>query len=158
VTVNLWRIASDTPSWTAEDLAGKGAASNGARWNLVGERVTYASSSVSLAAWETRAHLGVSGARLPFNRFLVCIGVPDDIWDSRATLPSPPPVGWNSIPEGLVSRQLGSRWLLNMKTVLCEVPSVIIDEEVNVLINPAHPDVQRLTTTKVRRFLYDHRV
>lgn len=57
MTVSLWRIASDTASWTAEDMAGKGAAIHGSRWNQAGEHVTYASTSISLAAWETRAHL-----------------------------------------------------------------------------------------------------
>ena len=33
MTVSLWRIAADTPLWTAEDMAGKGAAHKGARWN-----------------------------------------------------------------------------------------------------------------------------
>src|SRR5207237_7996477 len=56
VTVSLWRIAADTPLWTAEDMAGKGAAHKGARWNHAGEHVIYAAPSVSLAAWETRAH------------------------------------------------------------------------------------------------------
>jgi N-ethylmaleimide reductase len=55
--------------WTAEDMAGKGAAHEGARWNHAGEHVTYAATSVSLAAWETRAHFG-KGARLPWNRRL----------------------------------------------------------------------------------------
>jgi RES domain-containing protein len=41
---------------------------------------------------------------------------------------------------------------------LLVVPSVIIAEEHNVLINPAHPDAKRITATKVRRFVYDHRV
>lgn len=49
MTVSLWRIASDTPSYTAEDMAGKGAASSGARWNHAGEHVTYAATSISLA-------------------------------------------------------------------------------------------------------------
>jgi RES domain-containing protein len=158
VTVRLWRIASDTPAWTAEDLAGKGAASRGGRWNGVGELATYASTSVSLAAWETRAHLGRSGTRLPFNRFLVRIDVPDAVWAARSHLATPLPVGWNAIPEGMVSRGLGSAWLAAGISALFVVPSVIIDEEDNVVINPAHHDAKRLIATKVRKFLYDHRV
>jgi RES domain-containing protein len=41
---------------------------------------------------------------------------------------------------------------------LLAVPSVIIVEEDNVLINPAHPDAKRITATKMRRFVYDRRV
>jgi RES domain-containing protein len=157
VTVRLWRIAADTPSWTAEDLAGKGAAHKGSRWNDAGEHVTCAATSISLAAWETRAHLG-RGAGLPWNRYLVRIDVPDDVWAARAMLPRPPPVGWDAIPEGLVSRAVGSAWLSAGRTALLAAPSVIIAEEDNVLINPAHPDARRVTAVKVRRFVYDHRV
>ena len=154
MTVSLWRVAADTPQWTAEDLAGKGAANKGARWNHPGQHVTYAATSISLAAWETRAHFG-KGPRLPWNRYLVRIDVPDDVWGVRHIMARPPPVGWDAIPEGLVSRSLGSAWLRGGPTALLAVPSVIIYEEDNVLINAAHPDVGRIIATKVRRFVYD---
>lgn len=157
MTASLWRVASDTPQWSADDLAGKGAASKGARWNHPGEHVTYASMSISLAAWETRAHFGKAGA-LPWNRFLVRIDMPDEVWAARQSLARPPAVGWDAIPEGLVARALGSAWLRAGKAALLVVPSVIIDEEDNVLINPAHADAVRISAAKVRRFVYDHRV
>jgi RES domain-containing protein len=158
MTVSLWRIASDTPQWSADDLAGKGAASRGSRWNHPGEALTFAATSVSLAAWETRAHLGKSAARLPWNRFLVRIDVPEAVWAARLVLPRPVKVGWDAIPEGLVSRELGSAWLRGGASALLVVPSAIIEEEDNVLVNPAHQDAGALTATKVRRFVYDHRV
>ena len=158
MTVSLWRIASDTPDWTAQDMGGKGAASKGARWNHAREHVAYTSTSISLAAWETRAHLGKAGTQLPFNRYLVRIDVPDDIWAARTLAAAPLPVGWEAIPEGMVSRNIGSAWLKACSAALFVVPSTIIEEENNVLINPAHPDAARLSATKIRRFLYDHRV
>lgn len=158
MTVKLWRIAADTPSWTADDMAGKGAAHKGSRWNGPGEHVTYASTSISLAAWETRAHLGRGGAQLPFNRCLVCIDVPDSVWAARTQVPRPLPLSWNAIPAGLVSRSIGSAWLAMGTSALLVVPSVVIEEEDNVLINPVHPDVRQLVPEKVRRFLYGHRV
>ncbi len=158
MTVSLWRIASDTPEWTAEDLGGKGAAAKGARWNHPREHVTYTSTSISLAAWETRAHLGKAGTALPFNRYLVRIDVPDDVWAARTRLAAPLPVGWDAIPEGLVSRSLGSAWLAAGRSALLVVRSVVIEEEDNILINPAHPACAGLGVAKIRRFLYDHRV
>jgi RES domain-containing protein len=155
--MQLWRVASDTPGWTADDMSGKGAASKGARWNHPGELVTYATTSISFAAWETRAHFG-RGAALPWNRFLVRVDVPDHVWAARQTLPRPPPVGWDAIPEGMVSRNAGSAWLKAVASALLIVPSVIIDEEDNVLIDPAHADCARIVASKVRRFVYDHRV
>ncbi|MBV6320531.1 RES family NAD+ phosphorylase [Duganella violaceipulchra] len=100
MTVSLWRIASDTTAWTADDMSGKGAANRGARWNQAGEHVAYAATSISLAAWETRAHFGA----------------------------------------------------------VLVVPSVIINEEDNVLINPTHPDAARIAVARIRQFLYDPRV
>lgn len=158
MTIALWRIATDTPEWTADDMAGKGAAAKGGRWNAPGEQVTYASTFISLAAWETRAHLGRLATALPFNRILLRIDVPDDVWASRETLERPLPVGWNVIPEGKVSRALGSAWLTAGRSALLCAPSVIVDEEDNVLINPAHADAAGLRVTRVRRFQYDHRV
>jgi RES domain-containing protein len=158
MTVSVWRIASDTPDWHAQDMAGKGAAAKGGRWNAPGEHVTYAATSISLAAWETRAHLGRRGTTLPFNRVLVRIDVPNDVWAAREKPALPLPVGWDVVPEGRVSRRLGSDWLARGKSALLCVPSVIINEEDNVLINPAHPDVAKLSTTRVRRFFYDQRV
>ncbi len=138
-------------------MSGKGAAAAGARWNHPGERVTYAATSISLAAWETRAHFAKGGA-LPWNRFLVRIDGPDTVWAARTVLNRPPATGWDAIPEGRVSRNAGSAWLKAVASALLTVPSVIISEEDNVLINPAHPDHARIMAVKVRRFIYDHRV
>jgi RES domain-containing protein len=67
-------------------------------------------------------------------------------------------VGWNAIPEGSVSRHEGSDWLKTGATALLAVPSVIIDEEDNILINPGHAHSARIVASKIRRFVYDHRV
>lgn len=156
-TVSLWRIATDTPQWAADDLSGKGAALRGARWNHAGEHAVYASTSISLAAWETRAHFG-QGGRLPWNRFLVRMDVPAEVWAAREVVAQALPIGWDAIPEGLVSRALGSKWLSAVRTALQVVPSVIVNEEHNVIINPAHADAKHIKAVKVRRFVYDHRV
>jgi RES domain-containing protein len=61
-------------------------------------------------------------------------------------------------PEGLASRRLGSEWLSAAPSALLAVPSAIVEEERNVLVDPLHPDARRLFASKVRRFLYDPRV
>lgn len=62
--------------------------------------------SISLAAWETRAHFG-RGAALPWNRFPVRIDVPDKIWATREILTRPLPVGWDAIPRDVSLRAKG---------------------------------------------------
>ena len=153
MTVALWRIAATAPAYEAHDLSGAGAKNTGGRWNSVGMAVTYSSMSIALAAHETVVHLRSAG--LPLNRYLVRIDVPDDVWGARQVLA--PPVGWDALPVGMTSVQAGDGWLRSKASALLVVPSVIVPEESNVLINPAHPDTARITATALRKWLYDPR-
>ncbi|MFZ5520703.1 MAG: RES family NAD+ phosphorylase [Pseudomonadota bacterium] len=154
MTVVLWRIATDTPEYEAHDLGGKGAEKTGGRWNRPGRPVVYSASSVALACLETVVHLNAAG--LPLNRFLVRIEVPDELWQARRTLtPADLPVGWSAIPEGKVSLDIGDGWLQDARTALLAVPSVIVPEESNVLINPLHPQAAGIHAAKVRPWFYD---
>lgn len=106
---------------------------------------------------ETIVHL--AGGDLPLNRYLVRIEVPEDLWSAaQALTPDDAPVGWDAVPAGKVSIDHGTGWLHNGTSLLLSVPSVIVPEERNVLINPAHPDIVRLGVTKMRKWLYDARV
>lgn len=154
---SLWRIATDTPDYTADDLGGKGAEISGGRWNRKGTRVLYTSTTIALACLETIVHLNAGG--LPLNRYLVEIIIPPAAWKARTVAsPSDLPVGWDAEPAGKISLDYGMGWLSSRKTLLLQVPSVIVPEEANVLINPAHPGATRITATKRRRWLYDPRL
>lgn len=153
----LFRIGSDTRSYTADDMTGTGAKVSGGRWNDVGVALVYASPTRSLACLETFVHLNAGG--LPLNRYLVEIEVPDDLWAAaEAVTPSSLAVGWDAEPTGLVSINFGSNWANSGRSALLRVPSVIVPEEQNVLINTTHPDVGRITARKVRKWLYDPRM
>lgn len=153
----LWRIATDTKQYAAEDMAGIGAKISGGRWNDVGVALVYSSESRALACLETVVHLNAGG--LPFNRYLVEIEVPDDVWAAAETVvTSELPVGWDAEPAGLESVRFGSTWVASCKSALLLAPSVIVPEERNALINPAHPDAARITARKVRKWLYDPRL
>lgn len=109
---------------------------------------------MALACLETVVHLNAAG--LPLNRFLVRIEVPDELWQARRTLtPADLPVGWSAIPEGKVSLDIGDGWLQDARTALLAVPSVIVPEESNVLINPLHPQAAGIHAAKVRPWFYD---
>lgn len=73
VTVTVWRIGSDAPTYTAEDRTGEGAKANGGRWNSKGLAMVYSASSVALACLETVVHIKASD--LPMNRYLVRITI-----------------------------------------------------------------------------------
>ena len=152
----LWRIATDTPGWSADDLAGRGAEATGGRWNIRGAPVIYASQTRALACLETLVHLNAGG--LPLNRYLVAIEVSDAIWSAAEILDALSlQVGWDATPPGRVSLETGMAWLRSRRSALLFTPSVIVPEEFSILINPGHPDSRSITATKVRRWLYDPR-
>lgn len=80
---SVWRIATDTNDYEADDLSGEGAKITGGRWNEVGVPMLYTSGSRALASLETIVHLNAGG--LPLNRYLVEIDVPTDIWSVSET-------------------------------------------------------------------------
>lgn len=155
--VEIWRIAADTPDFGAEDLAGRGAELTGGRWNRKGTPLVYASASRALAGLETVVHLA-SGDALPLNRYLVRIGIPMGLWSARTVFDPRRHVGWDAAPAGKVSMDWGTDWARGGTTLLAQVPSVIVPEEHNLLVNPRHPDVARLTAVKIRKWTYDQRL
>ena len=117
----------------------------------------YTSTNIALACLETAVHLKQRG--LPLNRYLVKITVPLDTWKMRETMAAADlPVGWDALPEGKVSLDVGDTWLAGGAAPLLVVPSVIVPEEHNVLINPAHALSKGIVAAKVRKWLYDPRL
>jgi RES domain-containing protein len=96
---------------------------------------------------------------LPLNRYLVEVTIPDDVWaNAQAQTPSSLPVGWKAEPAGQVSIQFGTTWVRSRRSALLVIPSVIVQEEFNVLISPAHADSARIAAVKLRRWIYDPRL
>jgi RES domain-containing protein len=153
--ISVWRIATDTPGYTADDLTGAGAKISGGRWNRAGNAMLYCASNISLAVLETFVHLKAGG--LPLNRYLVELSIPDPLWRGATRL-EPPPVGWDAIPAGKVSLDEGDRWLKANASAVLIVPSAVVAEEANVLINPLHPDARQIAARKVRKWTYDPRL
>jgi RES domain-containing protein len=155
MTVPLWRIAVEAPAYAANDLSGTGARTTGGRWNSKGTPVVYCATNIALATLETVHYLRSGG--LPFNRFLVRIDVPDAVWDARQVL-DPLPGGWDAIPAGLAARTGGDAWIAAGVSALLLVPSVIVPDEYNVLINPRHADAAAIKATTLKRWIYDPRL
>jgi len=153
----LWRIAKHTARYAAADLGGGGAKLMGGRWNSKGVEVVYAATSIALATLETLAHLGDNIAIR--NAFLVSINVPASVWRKREIIEaSELPPTWQAEPPGSTSIDFGDAWLKKKSAALLLVPSVIVPEEYNVLINPLHSDTSRITAQVLRQFIYDPRL
>jgi RES domain-containing protein len=156
LSVVLWRIAQETREYRADDLSGGGAAKTGGRWNSVGKPAVYTSRSVALAYLETLAHLG---REAPRNRFLVRIVVPDRVWDQALWAKEKDlPKTWRAEPAGMGSVQFADKWLVGSKSALLCLPSAIVPEDTNVLINPNHEDAASIQARVQRQLLYDPRL
>jgi RES domain-containing protein len=153
----VWRIAADTPDHGADDLSGKGAARSGGRWNRKGTPLVYTSTSMALACLETIVHLGGMHP-LPLNRYLVEIEIPDEAWAARTRFDVAAHVGWDALPAGLISIDWGTQWAKTAAQLVAEVPSIVVPEESNILLNPVHPLAATLVPTKLRRWTYDGRL
>lgn len=153
----LWRIAKHTAEYDATDLSGGGAKVAGGRWNSKGTPVVYAATSIALATLETLARLGDNISIR--NAFLVKIHVPQTVWKTRALVEAKDlPATWLAEPPGSTTIQYGDEWIAGMAEPVILVPSVIVPEEYNVLINPAHPLSKHITASVLRQYVYDPRL
>lgn len=153
----LWRIAKNTVRYAATDLSGGGAKSVGGRWNSKGVEAVYAACSIALATLEALVHLGDNVAIR--NAFLVSITVPPPVWKKREIIEAEAlDRTWQAEPPGSTSIKFGDEWLHGGTAALLLVPSAIIPEEYNVLINPSHPDSKRIIAEVRRQFIYDPRL
>lgn len=133
--MKFYRLESPQRVDAAEAFSGKGGLFAAGRWNSIGGLVVYTSESVSLAYLEKLAHLDAGN---PFNNLLLYeIEIPDYLIEIRpeASLPD----GWDMRPPGPASRAVGDRWFAEKRSVALLVPSVIVEQERNALINPLHP-------------------
>ena len=113
-------------------FGGQGSLYGDGRWHHRGRLVVYTASHRSLALLEVHAHLDRKNQLQPFVAWE--IEVPDKFIVEPGALPR----GWLSDLEA--TRTYGDAWLVARSSVGLCVPSVIVPSEMNVLLNPAHPD------------------
>src|SRR6267142_3721391 len=147
----LWRIARRP---YALDRVGIGAERDGGRWNLPGTAVIYAGQSIAICALEQFVHLaGVT----PSDLVLVRIELPDDYSAERPALASLPS-DWDAVPAGPGSMQFGTQWAQTNRTLVLYVPSALVREEGNAVLNPNHPEFAGVAMRIERSFSYDPRM
>jgi len=125
------------------------------RWNIKGRAVIYASESRSLACLENLAHRSGPG---PSGEFRVLVlEVPDELHISTVHL-TDLSIGWRSLTDLRECQRIGEDWILKGESAFLRVPSVIIPEENNVVINTMHPDFRSVKVREVLPFLFDPRM
>jgi RES domain-containing protein len=132
---------------------GEGARLAGGRWNSPGQRAMYLSTTLSLAAMETFVHLGEDAVRLAYVYFEV--EIPAAITVSTLARA---PKGWRDEPPTTASMRAGDQWLMAGKSALLEVPSAVIPSEMNLILNPMHPDSAKLRVGAARAIHFDPRM
>ena len=150
--VVAWRITARRDPAGAFD--GEGARLFGGRWNRVGTRMVYASEHLSLAALELLVHLDAEDA--PARLFRFRCELPDDAVERlpRTRLPR----RWREYPAPEATAALGSEWAARGEALALAVPSAVVPEELNYLLNPAHPRFAELALSPGEPFSFDPRV
>lgn len=138
-----------------KDLSGQGSKLYGTRWSSPGIPVVFTAESRALAALEFYVHVGIA---VPRSTSLATIQVPDDCDISVINL-SDLPKNWQTHPAPLKLQKFGADWFGSPASgCLLKVPSALVPQEYNYLINPAHADCKRIRILQVERYLYDQRL
>ena len=152
--MKVWRISK--AQYASQAFTGMGAKLLGGRWNYPGEAVVYTSFSLALATLETYVHLP-SPLTLPKNLVAVAAEIPDTLTREVIAVHQLP-ADWQNAPPPDALKQLGSTWLQRQQTAILVVPSSIIPEETNFLLNPAHADFPHIHIGQPQPFIYDLRM
>jgi RES domain-containing protein len=137
-------------------LDGMGGLYGSGRWHKKGNLVIYTSEHASLAAWEKIVHV-TNFTNLPNNLLLVKIEIPDN--PEIQTVPETVLVkGSNSFPFASETVEFGTTFLRKIEYLALKVPSAIIPEEFNIILNPLHPGIKDCNVISTIPFVFDKRV
>ena len=149
--MQLWRL---TRAEHAPGLDGEGARLHGGQWNSPGLPMVYAASSLALAVLEVFVHLPPALRRQGGPPPLVAVAL--DLADGDLG-----EIDVTSLPQkyGIPDCQaLGEAWLLSSAGVAARVPSQVIAQEWNIVLNPRHSAIGRVTVAAVTPFRFDPRL
>ena len=125
------------------------------RWNLKGSFVIYTAGSRALACLENVVHRSGEGLNDQFRT--VVIGIPDDII-IESIAPEVLPLGWQLTKNYPVCQSFGNDWYSRRTSAVLRVPSFIIPEEYNFILNTIHPDFQSINIMSTEAFFFDPRI
>lgn len=149
--MRVWRICSRRHA----AFDGEGARRFGGRWNHRGSAIVYTSESLSLAALEYFVNLDSDLA--PGDLVFVSAEIPQDVTIKRVEA-ADLPKDWRRYPAPEALQDMGSEWAAKALSAVLAVPSAVIPEERNYLLNPAHPGFKRISFTRLKAFHFDPRM
>ena len=150
--IRAWRLSK---ARYAGDLTGQGAARDGQRWNQSGQRAVYLGLTPEITVLEVLVHLnGVLIAPLVLSAYVVPAG-PGLISEAE---PEALPAGWNAIPHGQASAVFGGDWLRDGRQLGLLLPSVVVPQARNLLLNPLHSAMAEVALVHQEPFQLDERL
>lgn len=145
----------DDARWVGSSFNGAGAAYEGGRWNSAGVRVVYGSQHLAMAASEKYVHLPKPiPPKLEFVAYRINFG---HVRIKHVRLEDLP-ADWQTMPVPVSTQKLGDAWVASGETAVMAVPSVLIPDELNFVLNPAHPDFKKIQISSPVPFLFDPRL
>jgi RES domain-containing protein len=150
--IRLYKIATSNH---ISDIGGTGARLYGGRWNHIDYPVVYTSVNRSLAALEFLVHVPMALA--PSNLSIAGINITGAI-NSKSIDVKQLPLNWRDYPAPEQLANIGTKWLESKSSLLLEIPSAVVEQEVNMLINPLHHDFKQVKIVLVEKFSFDSRL
>lgn len=145
----VYRIVLD--KW-ATSLVGSGRA---ARWNSNGRFMLYTASTRALACLENLAHRRSVGKDELYKTVIIRVPSTLNIKEIKKEVL---PINWMEFSHYRECQLMGDRWLDQQESVVLKVPSAIIPEEYNYLLNPQHSDFKRIKIQLIEDFVFDERI
>lgn len=146
--MDLWRLTLHPT------LDGEGGRLYPGRWNSGGVPTAYLAASPAGALIEILVHLELKESELPPAYTLLRVHVPERIRVPRLRVPAGD--AWKS--NVALTRRLGDAWLHSGRSALARVPSAILPQTFNYLLNPLHADAARITVAETLRAPIDSRL
>ncbi len=136
-----------------EDISGYGAFLYGGRWNSEGVHMLYTASNLSLAMLESLVHFG---GRIMGSYCRIALQIPDTsiLKITEKDLPE----NWRDTPAPDVLKKVGDDFAREGKYLTLSIPSVIVPDECNYLINPLHPDFKKVKIMTRSLVTFDDRL
>jgi RES domain-containing protein len=140
--------------YAASALDGEGARLFGGRWNTKGTRVVYLSDSPALAALEVLVH---TRSEEDLQDYLILeVGFDEVLVETHA--PEDLPADWTQPKAPISTQAIGDRWANEGRSLLLKVPSAVIPQQSNFLLNPLHKDMNKLEVGELAPFRFDPRL
>ncbi len=151
----VWRIIRKKR--LSDAFTGEGARLGGGRWNHVGTPVIYVSETQSLAALELFVHFTRNDIKLTKSLIAIPVDVPHSLKTVEVSINNLDS-DWRTSPPSNSTKDIGTEWAQNGTSAILRVPSAVIPDEYNLVLNPVHAEFKKLKIGKPRHFTFDERI